>query len=230
MQIALINPTPSDHYSPCIRMLTSYLKLHGHSVRQLFVPADQIKHRHEEAHIMQLAQTLIDDIVDLVKDAQVVGLSFMSCQFDIAVQVTRAIQKVYPDKFMVWGGFHPTTMPQQALEFVDAVCVGEGEHAMLELHDVGLLVPVLDLVGGHEDLPDFVSVQLQVAGQHPDAGRVVVARRRVDEGDLHCCSVEGAGQARDPRSLPPSGSGASGVVGEGRPGPRGPLPRDRLPP
>ncbi|RME25546.1 MAG: radical SAM protein [Deltaproteobacteria bacterium] len=133
MKVALINPTPSDHYSPCIRMLTAYLKLHGHQVRQIFVPADQIKHRHETAHIMQLAQTMIDDIVELVADFDLVGVSFMTCQFDVAVQVTRGIQRAFPDKFIVWGGFHPTTMPQQALEFVDAVCVGEGEHALLEL-------------------------------------------------------------------------------------------------
>ena len=28
MQVALINPTPADHYSPCIRALTALLKQH----------------------------------------------------------------------------------------------------------------------------------------------------------------------------------------------------------
>ena len=29
MKVALISPTPMDHYSPCIRTLTGYLKMHG---------------------------------------------------------------------------------------------------------------------------------------------------------------------------------------------------------
>ena len=39
MKIALVSPTPMDHYSPCIRTLSGYLKLRGHSVRQIFLPA-----------------------------------------------------------------------------------------------------------------------------------------------------------------------------------------------
>jgi radical SAM superfamily enzyme YgiQ (UPF0313 family) len=134
MNVVLINPTPADHYSPCIRALASMLKINGHKVRQVFLPADTYAHLHvREGFIMQLADSMIDDLVSLCKDADFVGVSFLTSMFDVAVQATRAIQKKYPEKIIAWGGFHPTTMPQQALEFVDIVCVGEGDYALLEL-------------------------------------------------------------------------------------------------
>src|SRR5687767_10433738 len=128
MKLALVSPTPMDHYSPCIRSLTAYLKQHGHSVRQIFLPADTYGHRFKTgwrkdtwSHIMQMPQTMVDDLCELVKDADVIGVSFLTAMFDVAVQATRAMQLRHPDKYFVWGGFHPTTMPQQGLEFVDAV-------------------------------------------------------------------------------------------------------------
>jgi len=84
---------------------------------------------------MQLPQSMISDLVGLCKDAEFIGVSFLTSMFDIAVQATRALQMAYPDVALAWGGFHPSAMPQQALEFVDIVCVGEGEHALLELID-----------------------------------------------------------------------------------------------
>jgi len=134
MNVVLINPTPADHYSPCIRTLAAFLKMHGHTVRQVFLPADTYAHLHvREGYIMQMEQTMVEDLVELCKDADLVGISFLTTMFDITVQATRALQMAYPDLPIMWGGFHPTTMPQQALEFVDIVCVGEGEHALLEL-------------------------------------------------------------------------------------------------
>ena len=133
MKVALINPTPMDHYSPGLRVLAKHLKLHGHSARIIFVPADTYGVRFDSADIMQLPQSMIRDVIDLLRDMDMVGVSFLSSMFDVAVQVTRAVQKNLPDKFLLWGGFHTTTMPHQALEFVDNVCVGEGEEALIEL-------------------------------------------------------------------------------------------------
>ena len=134
MHVVLINPTPADHYSPCIRTLSAFLKLHGHTVRMIFLPADTYSHLHvREGYIMQMPQTMSDDLVALCEGADFIGISFLTSMFDVAVQATRAIQMAMPDVPIAWGGFHPTTMPQQALEFVDIVCVGEGEHALLEL-------------------------------------------------------------------------------------------------
>ena len=135
MKVALINPTPMDHYAPCLRALSAWLKVHGHTTRLIFLPADTYGVRFDHGHIMQIPQGMVSDVLDLVRDCDIVGVSFLSAMFDVAVQVTRAIQKEMPDKPLVWGGFHATTMPHQALEFVDAVCIGEGEEALQELVD-----------------------------------------------------------------------------------------------
>jgi anaerobic magnesium-protoporphyrin IX monomethyl ester cyclase len=132
MKVALVSPTPADHYSPCIRSLAAYLKQHGHQVRQIFLPCDTVTYKFD-TQILQMPQGMVDQLTELVADFDLVGVSFLSSMFDVAVQATRAIQRAQPDKKIVWGGFHPTTMPQQALEFVDMVCVGEGEMALLEL-------------------------------------------------------------------------------------------------
>jgi radical SAM superfamily enzyme YgiQ (UPF0313 family) len=119
-------------------------------VRQIFLPADTYAHLHvREGYIMQMAQTMVDDLVALCKDAELIGISFLTSMFDVAVQATRALQKAAPARPIVWGGFHPTTMPQQALEFVDMVCVGEGEHALLEL------VQRLEAGQDHTDVRNF---------------------------------------------------------------------------
>ena len=133
MKIALINPTPIDHYSPCIRTLSAHLKQHGHEVKMIFLPCDNYNTRFDPGYIKQMQQSLVDDLVECVSDCDLVGVSFLTSMFDVAVQATRAIQKAMPDMPICWGGFHPSTMPQQALEFVDMVCVGEGEMPFLEL-------------------------------------------------------------------------------------------------
>jgi radical SAM superfamily enzyme YgiQ (UPF0313 family) len=133
MKIALLNPTPIDHYSPCIRSLSAFLKLHGHEVRMIFLPCDNYSTRFTPGYIKQMKQELVDDLVDKIEDFDLIGVSFLSSMFDVAVQATRAIQNRFPKKLIAWGGFHASTMPQQALDFVDMVCVGEGEHPFLEL-------------------------------------------------------------------------------------------------
>ena len=89
MRVALINPTPIDHYSPCTRTLASYLKQHGHDVRQIFLPSDNYNTRFQPGYIKQMKQSLVDDMVKLVEDYDVIGISFltamikfsMSCRF-----------------------------------------------------------------------------------------------------------------------------------------------------
>lgn len=50
----------------------------------------------------------------------------------------RQIREHFPRLPMVVGGIHPTVAPDRVLgePFVDAICVGEGEEAILELLDV----------------------------------------------------------------------------------------------
>jgi radical SAM superfamily enzyme YgiQ (UPF0313 family) len=51
------------------------------------------------------------------------------------VEIAREAKRLYPDKPVVLGGWHPSLLPDQTLasEFVDIVVVGQGEDAMLEV-------------------------------------------------------------------------------------------------
>src|ERR1700757_1371440 len=51
------------------------------------------------------------------------------------VQIAKAAKKLYPQKPVILGGWHPSLLPDQTLaaEYVDAVVKGQGEDAFLEL-------------------------------------------------------------------------------------------------
>ena len=73
-------------------------------------------------------------LLDLILERQpaILGLSFRSFGFKIAGRITRAVKERL-DTLVVWGGTHPTLAPEDCAAVADAVCVGEGEGAMLEL-------------------------------------------------------------------------------------------------
>ena len=51
------------------------------------------------------------------------------------VQIARAAKRLYPDKPVILGGWHPSLLPDQTLaaEYVDIVVKGQGEDALLEI-------------------------------------------------------------------------------------------------
>ena len=50
-------------------------------------------------------------------------------------QIARAAKKLYPNKPVILGGWHPSLLPDQTLaaEFIDAVVIGQGEESFLEV-------------------------------------------------------------------------------------------------
>ncbi len=52
-----------------------------------------------------------------------------------ALEACKFVKKLYPDVPAVWGGIHPSILPEQTLEnpYVDIVVVGEGEATLLAL-------------------------------------------------------------------------------------------------
>lgn len=52
-----------------------------------------------------------------------------------ALAACKAVKERYPDVPTVWGGVHPSILPEQTLQnpYVDVVVVGEGEATLLEL-------------------------------------------------------------------------------------------------
>ena len=79
-----------------------------------------------EAEYRLLLQTLEE------RQPRLVGLSLRSFGFKIAARITKEVKERLA-ALVVWGGVHPTLAPEDCAAVADAVCVGEGEGAMLEL-------------------------------------------------------------------------------------------------
>jgi radical SAM superfamily enzyme YgiQ (UPF0313 family) len=63
---------------------------------------------------------------------QFIGISLMSHEYTAAVSLTGYIRRAGIDIPIVWGGIHPTIVPEMCLDHADYICVGEGEAAVVE--------------------------------------------------------------------------------------------------
>jgi anaerobic magnesium-protoporphyrin IX monomethyl ester cyclase len=99
-----------------------YLKKHGYKVEV---------HNVHYKNIKQVATKIADDTSTLfagfsVKTGKQVTYSALMCKY---------LKEIKSDLPIVWGGIHPSLMPNECLEydFVDYVVIGEGEITALEL-------------------------------------------------------------------------------------------------
>lgn len=62
----------------------------------------------------------------------IVGISVKTPFFKTAARITKRIKDEL-DVLVVWGGSHPTIMPEESITIADLICIGEGEYPFLEL-------------------------------------------------------------------------------------------------
>ncbi len=122
MNIALISPYP-DIQAFGIRTISACLKREGHEVDLFFLPK-RFTERYENI--------TLNEIVNLTKKSNLIGISLMTNFFDNAIQITQKLKENY-DIPILWGGIHPTIRPEECLNYADMVCIGEGEETLVEL-------------------------------------------------------------------------------------------------
>lgn len=132
MDIVLLAPTPPDVSAFGVRSLSAYLRRLGYRTRIVFLPGSIGLLREGGGFAYHYERSTLDDVVELCRDAPLVGVSFMSSYFDRAVQLTGELKRSLGST-VIWGGIHPSCKPEEALEHADLVCVGEGEEALAEL-------------------------------------------------------------------------------------------------
>jgi len=121
-----------------IEYISAALKNAGHETGLTFDPAlFQDKHYLNVeclASIFDSKDILVKNI--LAKNPDLVGFSVFTHNYQWALAVASLIKKVV-DIPIIFGGIHPTILPQEVIsnDCVDMVCVGEGEEAMVELLD-----------------------------------------------------------------------------------------------
>jgi radical SAM superfamily enzyme YgiQ (UPF0313 family) len=120
MKVALVSPYDDDVEVHGLRMLSACLKQAGHDVMLIFL-GQPFNREYDEA--------VLDELAELTEKAGLVGISLMTNFLHNAIQITERLQGVP----VVWGGVHPTVRPEECLRYVDYVCVGDGEEALVEL-------------------------------------------------------------------------------------------------
>jgi len=132
MKILFITPTPADISAFGVRILSAYLKREGYQTESVFLPGGTEQLRFDQEFVYHYDKRIMNQIVELGKKSDIVGISFMSQYLDRAIQITSAIKKS-TNTTVIWGGVHSTAKPEESLQYADMVCLYEGEEALMEL-------------------------------------------------------------------------------------------------
>jgi len=75
-------------------------------------------------------------VIEELSDALCLGISLVTGpMIRETVAIAREAKRLYPDKPVVLGGWHPSLLPDQTLaaEYIDMIVIGQGEEAFLEV-------------------------------------------------------------------------------------------------
>ena len=128
MRIALV-ATYTHPLALGLRHISAFLKQRGDEVEIFFMRAKRATAGAD------FASALLAELVERLRTADLIGMSLMTNTFHRASVLTGTIRTAGLKAPVIWGGPHPTTALDESLEVADIVCIGEGEHAMLELVD-----------------------------------------------------------------------------------------------
>jgi anaerobic magnesium-protoporphyrin IX monomethyl ester cyclase len=134
MNVALISPYP-DITNYGLRTLSAVLREAGHTTQVLCMPdfAGDGESFHTVMDAVRYPLEVVDQMLDIIKDADLVGITLMTHYFDSARQLTEAIRARYPHIRIIWGGFHPSVRPDECIAHADYVAVGDAEDLLMEL-------------------------------------------------------------------------------------------------
>lgn len=87
----------------------------------------------------QIEDNVLDVISEQVKDLPqpyIFGFSVLTPAFKSAVLLSEKLKRIYSNSAIVFGGIHPTALPDDVLFYkhIDVVIRGEGENALIELY------------------------------------------------------------------------------------------------
>lgn len=79
---------------------------------------------------------LVKQYVKEMDRPYIFGFSVLTVAFKNAILVSRELKKLYPDSIIVFGGIHPTAIPDECLsyEHIDVIFQGEAEKSLIEFY------------------------------------------------------------------------------------------------
>ncbi|MCG2712353.1 MAG: B12-binding domain-containing radical SAM protein [Candidatus Omnitrophica bacterium] len=203
MKVAFVN---NSNESLGVEYLSAYLKQHGHCA-QVFVDPQLFNDENIRAEFLHrffdYKKNLARDILAYSPD--IIGFSVVSDFYPWACLLAEEIKRNCNIP-VIFGGIHPTTMPQEVINnsFVDMICIGEGEQALLEVVEklqaggwpdevANIWVKssgkikrngIRPLIKNLDSLPFPDKILFSEAGPHYDIGYFTMASR----GCLYRCS------------------------------------------
>jgi len=118
-----------------VQYLSAVLKESGHDVKLVFDPClfkDSFVSNEMLHKTFDYKRIILKQAIDYKPD--LVAFSVLSARYRWACETAKELKKFISVPF-IFGGIHPTLVPEVVLnnDFVDMVCMGEGEEAFLEL-------------------------------------------------------------------------------------------------
>lgn len=122
-KVTLYNPKPDKRFYKkgnvplALLAISSFLSKEGYTINI---------YDHRDLEVLFLS----------VKDSICLGISCMTgYQIYDGLEVARIVKGKYPDIPIVWGGWHPTILPEQTIKnkYVDIIVRGQGERTFTEL-------------------------------------------------------------------------------------------------
>jgi len=132
MKIAFVNDSVERHG---IESISAVLKASGHQVR-LFVDPKLFDNENITFRFLNRLFDYKKRIISELKayNPDLIGISVVTGFYQWASTMAKLIKQEL-DVPIIFGGIHPTSVPERVIknDSVDIVCVGEGEYPMLEL-------------------------------------------------------------------------------------------------
>ncbi|MDP8234641.1 MAG: radical SAM protein [Candidatus Saelkia tenebricola] len=111
-----------------LRVLSSILRENGYRVIEIYL-------KDWKNNCLELPNEYeINSVIKILKqyDADLLGVSVRTSGFmNIASNITNQIKEEL-NLPVIWGGMHPTSMPEECIKVVDFICIGEAEEAFIE--------------------------------------------------------------------------------------------------
>ena len=132
MKITLLSVFP-DLTAFGLRHIGACLDKQGHDVQIIFLPDSAFRKitNLEERWQYKYPEPVMDQVAELTEGSDLVGISLFSCYLPQAIALTERIKPMNIP--VLWGGKHPSAMPEDSLQYADMIALGEGELAIQEL-------------------------------------------------------------------------------------------------
>lgn len=119
-----------------IGYLSSYLKQNGHEVHLVFDPKQFDRAYLRNKLLAKIFNREEENLKKIVKiNPGIVAFSCVTANYQWALSFSKKIKSKLKKTPIIFGGVHPTLVPELVIKetFIDMVCLGEGEEALLEL-------------------------------------------------------------------------------------------------